>query len=248
MKTGKLGRLSKDKMGFSMPAVAPLYQPPPYYFTNAESITIAWETDEEAALELLPEGIELVQPATASIRVNYYPFSTLGTYYEVVLGIACRFEGELRGYTAFIVLDQDVPFAVGREVWGVAKKMAYIEFTREMGLYTGIVERPKGNRLCTVMIQPETPADTENLAWPKAALHLKLIPSPEKGKPPSIAELVELPIPVKVHELWSGKGSVSFDTKSEIDPWHLLEVKKVISATYARLDMVLDWGRIVKRY
>ena len=169
-------------------------------------------------------------------------------YYEVVLGIACRFNGELRGYTASIVLDQDAPFAAGREIWGVAKKMAHINFIKEMGLYMGTVERPLGNRLCTVMVRPQTPTDVKNLAWPKEALHLRLIPSPEEGKPPSIVELVELPIPTQVHELWAGEGSVSFDTKSEIDPWYLLEVKRILSATYARLDLQLEYGKILKRY
>jgi len=248
MKKTKMGRLTKDKMGFSMPVSAPLYQKPPYFFTNIECLTVVWETDEEAALELLPEGLELVEPASASIRVNYFPFSTLGSYNEVILSLACRFEGEPRAYTIFNVLDQDVPFAAGREVWGVAKKMAYISFIKEMGLYTGIVERPLGNRLCTVMVRPEVPADPKNLAWPKAALHLKLIPSPEEGKPPSIVELVELPIPTKVHELWTGEGSLSFDIRSEIDPWYLLKVNKILSASYARLDLELQCGKILKRY
>lgn len=105
MKTGKMGRLSKDKMGFSMPVSVPLYQPPLHYFTNVESLTVVWETDEEVALELLPEGVELTQPPTASVRVNYFPFSTLGTYNEVILSLACRFEGEPRVFTVFNLLD-----------------------------------------------------------------------------------------------------------------------------------------------
>ena len=86
---GKAGRLTKDKFGFSMPVDAPLFCKPPIYYKNVESMSFVYETDEEAAADILPEGLELTSPATASILFIKYPFSTLGPYEEAILGIAC---------------------------------------------------------------------------------------------------------------------------------------------------------------
>lgn len=245
--TNRMGRLTKDKIGFSMPASAPLYQKPPFYYTNVESLVVVYETDEEAALELLPEGLELQSPPTAAIRVNSYPFSTFGAYNEIIIGIACLWQGEPRFYPPFVALDQDAPFAGGREIWGVAKKLAHIEFRKENELFMGSVERPRGNRLCTVIVKPESPLDVKSLVWPPA-IHLRVIPSPEEGQPPSLAELVELPNSTQAHEWWGGQGSVCFDSISEIDPWYRLKVKRIITASYSRLDLVLKYGKIIKRY
>ena len=58
----KEGRLSKDKFGFDQPVDAPLYHKPPFYYRYNEIFGVDYETDEEAALNLLPEGLELTSP------------------------------------------------------------------------------------------------------------------------------------------------------------------------------------------
>jgi acetoacetate decarboxylase len=69
------GRLTLDKMGYSMPVDAPAYQAPPYHYRNAQAISIKFETDVEAALEALPAPLELVEPATANL--SFYTPSPL---------------------------------------------------------------------------------------------------------------------------------------------------------------------------
>jgi len=59
------GRLTKDKFGYDMPVDAPLFAKPPIYYKYAETISVTYETDAEAALDLLPEGLMLLEPATA---------------------------------------------------------------------------------------------------------------------------------------------------------------------------------------
>jgi acetoacetate decarboxylase len=83
------GRLTKDKFGYSLPAGAPLYAKPAIYYKNVEAIGITYETDTEAALDLLLEGLVLPEPAPASLLFIRYPWSTLGPYEEAILGISC---------------------------------------------------------------------------------------------------------------------------------------------------------------
>ena len=63
----KKGRLIKKNFGYSMPVDAPLYGKPPIYYKDVEGIFISYETDEDAAADMLPEGLELPSPATASV-------------------------------------------------------------------------------------------------------------------------------------------------------------------------------------
>ena len=46
-------------------------------------------------------------------------------------------------------LTTEAPLAAGREIWGIPKKLAHIEFTRENDHPMGSVERPKGLQICT---------------------------------------------------------------------------------------------------
>ncbi len=50
------GRLGKDRFGPAQPVDAPLYGKPPYYYRGAESLSLTYETGEEAAADLLSEG------------------------------------------------------------------------------------------------------------------------------------------------------------------------------------------------
>ena len=244
---GKAGRLNKDKFGYDMPVDAPLYSNPPIYYQNIESISFAYKTDEEAAADILPEGLELTTPATASVVFIKYPFSTLGPYEEAILGIACTWQGQPKFYIAHIVLNTDTPLAAGREIWGFPKKLAHITLEKEGDLIYGTMERPKGNRICTGVMRPEVPVSTEEIVR-REALSLRVIPSPEEGAEPSLAELIEVPSKSTTLEAWQGPGFVEFNSKSTIDPWYKISVKNMLSATYQRSDNILDYGKIIKRY
>ena len=108
------------------------------------------------------------------------------------------------------------------------------------------MERPAGNLICSAGIRPQTPVEGNSDA--PGVLSLRVIPSPEEGAPPSIAELVELPQNVTVIESWSGPGWAQFHSTSALDPWHKLTIKNIFDVNYRISDMVLGYGRIVKTY
>jgi len=244
----KKGRLTKAQFGYGMPVDAPLFARPPIYYSNVEAISLTYETDEDAALDLLPDGLELTAPAIATVIFVRYPFSTLGPYEEAILGLACTFKGAAKFYIAHIVVNTDIPMAAGREIWGYPKKFAHITLEKEGDLVIGTMERPKGNRICTGVVRPERPLPPMPPAKGGGTLSLRVIPSPDGSPEPSLAELIDVPPDSKLIEAYEGAGSLVYNSPSDIDPWHKLAVKRMISAVYRRNDMVLHPGKVIKRY
>ena len=52
---------------------------------------------------------------------------------------------------------------------------------------------------------------------------------------------------VKVHEAWTGTGSIAFAESSRLDPWNRLPVKRVIQASYVLSEMTLGFGKVIDR-
>jgi acetoacetate decarboxylase len=241
------GRLTRDKFNTNMPLDTPLYSQPPIYYKDVEAIIFTYETDEDAVLDILPEGLECQRPAIATVLIIKYHFSTLGPYDEAILGVSCSFEGKPRFYIPHIVVHSDIPFAAGREIWGYPKKFAHITLEKEGDLIIGTMERPKGNRICTGVIRPEKPVpivETEKIP----GISLRVIPSPDGSAVPSLAELIEVPPESTTIEAYTGTGFLQFNSISNIDPWHKFKVKNMLSAIYRRYDNVLHPGKVVKRY
>src|SRR6185437_12695486 len=90
---------------YSMPSDAPAYQAPPYHYRGAQAISIKFETDPEAALEVLPEPLELIEPACANLSIHWYPFTTFGPYHEAILRLYARHEGKPLTYIQQIFAD-----------------------------------------------------------------------------------------------------------------------------------------------
>jgi acetoacetate decarboxylase len=165
-------------------------------------------------------------------------------------------------YQPVIFTDSEVPLAAGREVWGFAKKLAVMSWdwggasrggTRnEQLLFT--VERPAGQRIMTFTMAPEAPfppSERENLP----VLSFRHLPPSEEGAPPAASELVRLDVAGALYksadgtpEFWTGRGSVSFDARSTIDPWHVFTPTKILGAYWTTADFSLPLGTVVKDY
>jgi acetoacetate decarboxylase len=254
---GKMGKLTADQFGASMPVTAPAVQSPPYYYRNMEMMFITYKTDPEAALDILPEGLELTEPATATIIFAHYHFSTFGPYHEAILGIKCSFEGQPMTYVPNLFVDQEAPLIGGREIWGYPKKLGLIEITQQSEQYMGIIERPKGNRIATGIMRTvdNVPADDFTML---PIVSLKVIPDAEdrgENAGPALAQLVSCDFDVKpiiatdgLTELWKGPGSLVYDSPSINDPWYKLAVEEVDNCLYGFFNGYLPYGKIIKDY
>jgi acetoacetate decarboxylase len=241
------GSLKKGQLGFSMPAYAPLFPKPPYFYNDATLMIFKYVTSESAA-RMVPDMVELADPPTAGLVFANYPASNLGPYDEVVLYLDVVFQGRPLQYAAFLYVTSDAAMAAGREMGGYPKKIARIEFLPGPDR-TAALERPAGLRICTGTMRPEqrlVPAASPPAAATTAPplvlkyLTLRLIPSPQLNQPPSLLELLETHWTIDCSEVWTGPGSCRLTGASELDPLHWAPVDQPIACELVKGDIRVD--------
>lgn len=238
-----------------------LYPPPPYSYRGVEDCFVVYEADPDGAEALLPPGLTIADEIPICIAwARWVPFSTFGPYHEAYVMIRASFKGVTYLYQPFIFVDNEVPLAAGREIWGYSKKLAVMR--RHWGggespygeqiVFT--VQRPVSLPIMTVSVACDRPADPDTLEV-LPVLSTRLIPNSEQGKRPSVAELVRLDVPATLHKaadgslkLWEGRASVSMPTVSAVDPWHLLAPRRVLTGYFGIYDFDLVHGRVVHDY
>jgi len=252
---GLPGKLKPENFGFSMPVTMPPFDAPPYYYRGIEMLAFVYETDEEAAAAVLPEGLTLADsPAVAQLLFPNFHFSTLGAYKEVILGLNALWEGQPVTYCVGLLVTNEVGLIGGREPYGFPKLFANIEWSKERNLISAWAERPTGKRICTGVLRPRDILKPEDVAS-NPLVTLKVIPSPEEGAPPEVCELVMTPISFELitgadgkGEGFVGPGNATFDSPSAVDGYFRLPVKKMIASSWGRYNFVLPHGKVIKRY
>jgi acetoacetate decarboxylase len=242
--------------GYSMPLNGSLYPPPPHHFRGAQRAFAAYEADPDAVSRFLPPGVTAdSDPPVCQAWVCWYPWSTFGPFLEAYIFIRVSLDGQRYWYQPLIFTNSEPPMAAGREIWGFAKKLAHIErrFDGEQLLY--IVERPAGKRIMTFAIALDRLADPSELE-PLPGLSLRYLPASDPSRPPAAVELVRIVVARSLHEtaglgpdLWAGRASVTMDSPSEVDPWHLLAPRgTVLGGFVSTMDFSLPLGTVVKDY
>ncbi len=249
----KFGRLTHDQWGTTMPAHSPSYKKGPWYYRDTEVIMLTYLTDEDAALDVLPSDLELVQPATAFMVVEFNNFTTSGgPYGEVYTGVLCMFEGQVYGYTNAVYVTTENALTMGREIWGFGKKLAHRIELRQLGTgeVEGIVEVSEGNIVARATILPERNEPASVMQELPLAV-LKVIPDVEGGDKPAIAQLNSVSFAGVPHkgpdgkdELYSGTGSLEVSKHSDLN----LPVLEIVDAKYIRMTADLPYGKILKTY
>lgn len=240
------GRLTLERLGYSMPSEAPAFQAPPYHYRNTQAVSVRFETDRDAALEVLPAPLELIEPASANLSIHWYPFSTFGPYHEAILRLYARHDGKPLTYIQQIFVDTEPPMLAGREVWGFPKKLATIGFARDRDMVVGTLERPVGVRLVTIVMRPEQPLAQLGSNGPTTGL--RIIPSANPADPrPALCELISADSQHQLHAAWEGPASISFPDRSAFDPVGCLPVVRIVKAVYMEYDIFLPAGRVIAR-
>jgi acetoacetate decarboxylase len=232
---GVRGTLTKENLGFSMPADGPLYPAPPYQYPGATMLIFNYVTVPEAAARLLPSALELAEPATAALVFASYPHSSLGPYNEVIHYLNCTFQGREVKYATALYVTSDIGMAAGREMGGYPKKIGLIEVRNDVS-YVAWLERPAGLRICSGTMRPEHKVAVQ---FPTSShyFNLRIIPSPQKGKPPTLVELVETRWDIVSGEMWAGPGSCLLTGASALDPLHAIPVRQLQSCLFLKGDL-----------
>lgn len=250
--------------GFTMPFGASLYGPPPYEYRKAQQSWITYEAaDPDAVRSMLPPGVDAdADIPVCHAMVCWYPWTTFGPYHEAWICVRVKVDGVAYWYMPVIFTDNEAPLAAGREIWGYPKKLATMKWDwggaadggtfNEQLIFT--VDRPSSQRIMTYTFAPERVADPSELTI-LPFLSLRHIPASEAGRRPAASELVALEVASSLYtaadgrpELYAGRGSVTFPSRSTTDPWHVFAPDKILSTVWANVDFALPLGFVVKDY
>ena len=240
--------------GFTTPWISPLYPKPPYYYTETEFMGVIYEMDEKVLEDMIPAPLELVGNIISATMIGSSKVVTgLGEYIESAIWIPVKYKDTVGIFATLLYLDNERAIAAGREIWGIEKKRAEVTmgYRQPQNIMRGDLMRA-GAHLMTLGVSLDRPAEEAEMALDALLANifsLKIIPSPEEGQPPEVAELVHSQLEMtKVHGMWKGAGSISFPEKSEFDPVYKYAPTRVLDSHYIVADMILHYGKVVHRY
>ena len=240
------GKLNPTKMGITMPVNAPGFVDKPPFWRGVNSYTFNYETDTDAAVALVPEGLTLPEPVTACLIFNNFEWSTGGPYLELLQGINAEFEGESCVYFPQLAVSETVPLMAGREIYGFPKKVGHFQFVRQDDILTMYYERPEGLRIATGVFRQLRPVESPPEEIVMKGVNLRVITSPEADKKHSLCELILTEIVMSNVEIWEGEGNSNYAGISELDPWHHLPIVEHLDCSLLKCDATMGTARILK--
>lgn len=246
--------LKGGRVGYSIPFNAPLYSGPPWLYRDAEALIALVAFEKDSVEPLLPEGLGVPgDPVVGAFWVSYYPFSTLGPYYEAIVAVQVEHEAGLAYYIPYIYVTNDAALAAGREVLGAPKKFARITLEQGEVVY-GSVSRG-GSILFEAELSLEGQTDEEVLRGmlPEEITLLSVRALPPVGGS-GLAQLVEWYVktwfrrrPSGAADAWTGSVRVRHEGGVS-DPIGELRVAEVLGGFYVIMDMELGVRRVVREW
>lgn len=226
------------------------------HFYDAEMLFLFWETRPEIVKRLLPPPLEPAGYPMATAFLANYPRTSFGPpYKEGALFLSAQFEGVAGSYCLSMPVTGDLAMAGGREIFGYPKKIAAIDFNREGDQVSGSLER-HGARFFEVQAELREEAVEEGfkaLIAQGFAFHdesgssgylFKHFLSPEGAGfdyPPRLIRQANVFRPKLVE--W-GQAQVEFHP-SERDPWHEVEIVRMLATMYIVSDNTMLGGKVV---
>jgi acetoacetate decarboxylase len=177
-----------------------------YTWQNARVLWADIPVDSGAARAVLPPGLALADPPTATVFVADYPFTTFGSVYReaAVLLHGIDDQGPYV-HCPWMVVDDDTALILGREMLGFPKKMAEIALEVDGDHVVGTVVR-KGVELIRVEGTVDVGDDTPPALFDRRFVNLF-------GSIVNGMSLIELaPSGERFHECRRGDGKVLLGT------------------------------------
>jgi acetoacetate decarboxylase len=245
----------KGASGFSMPLGGSLYPEPPHHFHGARQAFATYEADSASVRSMMPPDVlPDSDPPICQLWVCDYPSTTFGPYLEAFIMVRVRVDNVRYWYQPLIFTDREPALGAGREIWGFAKKLATMEWREEAEQIIFTIERPRGKRIATFTMARDRVASIDEVEV-LPVLSLRYLPPSDPDRPPASVELVRLDVQGAMHEtpgfgpvFWAGRASVTMDSPSTSDPWHLFAPRKILSGHVQTLDFTLPLGKVVKDY
>jgi acetoacetate decarboxylase len=236
------------KLGYSMPGMAPLYEPPPYEYRGNRSINILFRTTPETLRALVPT--ELTPNPDSLLFIYVAQFNVVApirfSYMEAGIGVPATFSDTAGQYAVYLYLDRAGAIVPGREIYGWPKKDAELSFIEENEGITAQVVREgvtlvdarlqRSARIDSIPPQPATP-------W----FNLKLIPSVKKNAPPDVMQLTSTLMRSETRELYTGSATLELGS-SISDPLGDIPILEILEGRYTVDDFTLGYGDVIYDY
>lgn len=218
-------------------------------FYGAEMLNTVWETKPEIIAKLLPAPLKPVEnkPLVSTFVANYPKTSFCPPYKEAGLFILAECDGVVGRYCLSMPITDGMAMSMGREVCGLPKKMANIDFEVKDGKAVGKISR-NGIEFFTVSadISGELNEGAEiaelneglvsamyNITYAKSADGCGFLLNPTLVRQRLSAD------DIKENKL--GTAAVTM-TDSPHDPWAELEVVRMIGSQYIVSTNTLEQG------
>ncbi|MGE0542115.1 MAG: acetoacetate decarboxylase family protein [Dehalococcoidia bacterium] len=239
----EFGRLSRERVPYTTPFVAPLYPPPPWPLPDAQILQTLFEIDRDVALDWLPPGLAKPVPPYAQILIVRYPESPVGPFAMASQLVVCRSQTRARGYALQSVVDgPPAALAALREIWGFPARPGRVRLDVADAAIEGSVADENGRTVSVVSMRDLHPADPEHIHY-DPILAPRLTPPVQDEKPPAVLEMTQVDPDYTIKQCRLGAGSISYPESSEGYPWHLLQPRNMIATTYTVSDTSFPWAR-----
>jgi acetoacetate decarboxylase len=165
--------------------------------------------------------------------------------------LMCKYKGEVGAYILAMHVNDDIAMALGREMFGYPKKMADIKFKRGKigasgsGKRRGIKLVDMQSKIMKNISEEEAiemqigPNEGQN-----SVFLFKHFPSQDAGGFDYPPRLVRSPVAYKRKTVAVGHGKINFEP-SKFDPWHEVEVVKMVGATFTVADTSMLKGDVL---
>jgi acetoacetate decarboxylase len=211
---------------------------------DVSRLEVFWETKPEIVERLLPPPLEPSDRPIVFAYTAIFGKTNFGiaTYKESAVFLLCKYKGEAGSYCLSMPVDHDIAMALGREMFGYPKKIATIHLEKSKGKAVGWTERHgirinemKASFLREISEEKSIELGLGKFTSTNFGYLFKHFPFPSSKtsklefdyKP----RLVKAPVESIITKMFVGKGSIKFN-KSDDDPWHELNVEKMLGASY----------------
>jgi acetoacetate decarboxylase len=231
-----------------IPESAPLYNRFPWTYEDASILSVTFNGDYDALREWVPEPLEITPDATGEVWVSDAPVvGGGGGGREFLVAAHVSYEGTDGIMELINFVENDSQLASGREIAGMAKKMAEsVEIENHGDQILGKASR-SGVEVGTAGVALDEEGDEGTVAEVEAGMgapiyNVKKIPSTEPNEYDTY-NITETRMKGDVHRVISGRGFAEFQP-SAVDPIYKLDPTPVEGA-YVELDNVLPKPEVV---
>lgn len=205
--------------------------PPDPSHRDAHMLQNFYQTKKEILQQVLPPPLEVPDDPQAYVYHCSWGSPAFGdAYYESAQFVRARYQGREGWYLIANYVESDVALWIGRELFGLPKKIANVRLVREGNRIWGTTTR-KGIEIMSVKmeIKAEQAHDNRMESW---SLKYSLTTNAEL----EYAKLISLPYRLVCKESYVGDGSVSYK-ESDFDPVQQIEVVKPLTCWYIVFDV-----------